>query len=150
MVPRPLSDAGTSGVAATLPGPSLNGPPETASILVVEDDDALRDALTQHLARSGHTVFSAATGREGLRIASLRGPSLTLALLDIRLPDIQGDELWRTLNQEVMGVRGLFISGHDLTELPDLPLSRKEILFLPKPFPMTDLDQAIQRLLITR
>lgn len=150
MALRTPSNLGASRPLGTLPfTPNLH-PAGTASILLVEDDDALRDVLTRHLTEGGHQVFPAATGQEGLRTASACGPSLTMALLDVRLPDIQGDELWRRLNQEVLGIRGLFISGHDLTQLPELHLSRQEIFFLPKPFPLSELDQAIHRLLATR
>ena len=78
------------------------------------------------------------------------GPDLTLALIDIRLPDMDGMELWQRINRQVMGIRGLFISGYDPRELPDLKLDRKEVLFLPKPFETSELDAAIRDLLASR
>ena len=60
-------------------------------ILVVEDDPALREALTLILEREGHTVVAAAEGQKALDI--LRGPSRpSLVLLDLMLPVMDGFE----------------------------------------------------------
>lgn len=123
---------------------------ETTTVLLVEDDPHTLHVLARHLRRMGHRVHTAATGTDALREAHRCGPDLTLALIDVRLPDMDGTEVWQRINHQLMGIRGLFISGHDPRELPDLKLDRKEILFLPKPFEAAQLDSAIQDLLASR
>lgn len=80
----------------------------------------------------------------------LSGPALTLALIDVCLPDMDGYDLWQRINRKVLGIRGLFMSGHDLAELPPIPLDRNEVRFLPKPFQVLQLTDLIQDLLANR
>ncbi|TVR64277.1 MAG: response regulator [Gemmatimonadales bacterium] len=148
---RPIS--ADAHVASGQPGRCrVEAPPvrETTTILLVEDDPDTLRAVARHLIRMGHRVHTASTGAGALQEAFRCGPDLTLALIDIRLPDMDGTEVWVRLNRQLMGIRGLFISGYDPGEFPDLKLDRKEILFLPKPFEASQLDKAIQDLLASR
>lgn len=128
----------------------LSATPDPVTILLVEDDEAARSGIDRFLSRIGYRVVQAPDGGSALHLASGVGPEVSLALIDIRLPDMLGDELWRRLNQKVMGLRTLFISGHPPQLLPTLPLHRQEVSFLAKPFDLTDLDQSISDLLATR
>ena len=65
------------------------------SLLFIEDDDAIRLALSMALEDEGYAVSEAATGRDGLRAFHEQEPELVL--LDLRLPDISGFEVCRTL-----------------------------------------------------
>jgi PAS domain S-box-containing protein len=65
------------------------------SILVVDDDDVLRELFVTSLSREGYDVREAATGQQGLRLALSRTPDLVL--LDVRLPDINGIEVCRQI-----------------------------------------------------
>ena len=67
----------------TLPAPQR-------TVLLVEDDEATRDALTALLAHEGYLVLPAASGREALRVLGAPLAPVDVALLDIRLPDISG------------------------------------------------------------
>ena len=64
-------------------------------ILNVDDDDALRHAVTQFLARAGLRTIEAATGTEAIRLAASKAPDLIL--LDLNLPDVDGFEVCRML-----------------------------------------------------
>jgi CheY-like chemotaxis protein len=123
---------------------------ERTTILLVEDDSALRESIGSHLRRIGHAVVAAGSGAEAMELAALSGPDVTLALIDVRLPDMDGFDLWQRLNRQVLGIRGLFMSGHDLADLPPIPLDRKEVRFLPKPFEVLQLTDLIQDLLANR
>jgi len=135
------------GAAATQLLPSR---PELVTILLVEDDAGVRSGVGRFLHGSGYQVVQAATGSSALQRASGLGPELSLALIDLRLPDMLGDELWRRLNRQIMGLRTLFISGYPPQDLPVLPLHRQEVSFLAKPFELTELDHSITELLATR
>ncbi|HJT31829.1 MAG TPA: response regulator [Pirellulales bacterium] len=58
------------------------------TILIIDDDDAMVDVLSQRLSRQGYEIVVAASGDEGLAIARDRRPHLVL--LDLRLPDADG------------------------------------------------------------
>lgn len=64
-------------------------------ILVVEDNELLRDQIVQALEIEGYAVLSAANGREGLRLATSESPSLVVS--DIMMPSMDGHELLRRL-----------------------------------------------------
>lgn len=66
-----------------------------AQLLLVEDDAAIREGLTLALRRHGHSVHTAATGEEGLRLAEVE--PIELAVLDVMLPGMDGFEVCRTL-----------------------------------------------------
>lgn len=70
-------------------------PAQPTRLLLVEDDDAVREALCLALTRQGYEVLGEATGRAGLRSAYLQRPDLVL--LDVMLPDIDGMEVLRRL-----------------------------------------------------
>ena len=72
---------------------------EKKSILVVDDDRSILRSFRQILESEGYKVETAETGREAMRKA--KASYFDLALLDIRLPDIEGTELLRTLTEEV-------------------------------------------------
>jgi PAS domain S-box-containing protein len=69
------------------------------SIVVVDDDDAVRLLFVTCLRREGYEVREAATGLQGLNLVSARAPDLVL--LDVRLPDISGVEVCRRIKTEV-------------------------------------------------
>lgn len=74
--------------ACALPAPPCPSLPDVASILVVEDDDAIRAALRRGLEERRHAVSTAATGLAGLEHALRDQPDVVL--LDLGLPDIDG------------------------------------------------------------
>jgi two-component system response regulator CpxR len=67
-------------------------------VLLVEDDDELRELLARYLTNQGFTVREAANGRDGLALAL--GQDCDIVVLDIMLPDISGLEVLRELRAE--------------------------------------------------
>ncbi|HWY31633.1 MAG TPA: response regulator, partial [Candidatus Acidoferrum sp.] len=65
------------------------------TILVVDDNNEIRQLFTTVLRESGYHVLEAATGQQGLHLAQTRIPDLVL--LDVRLPDISGAEVCRKI-----------------------------------------------------
>ena len=64
---------------------------ERKSILIVDDEESLRESLSLILKKKGYFVESAATGKDALKIA--QNKTFNMALLDINLPDTEGIEL---------------------------------------------------------
>src|SRR3954468_10884660 len=69
-----------------------------ARVLLIEDDQAVRDSLEFALRRQGHAVESAATGEEGL--VRLRGTPPDIVVLDLMLPGIDGFEVCRRVRAQ--------------------------------------------------
>jgi two-component system response regulator AtoC len=75
---------------------------ETAHILIGDDDDLIRDILRQDLEGNGYSIVEARTGPEALAALTREDPRPELALLDIRMPEIEGtDILQRMLEQGI-------------------------------------------------
>ena len=66
-----------------------------AKILVIEDDQRIRELVCEHLASEGHSVSSQPTGMEGLQKATTDTPDLVI--LDLGLPDLEGIDLLKML-----------------------------------------------------
>ncbi len=66
-----------------------------AKILLIEDDQRIRELVCEHLAAEGHSVSSQATGMEGLQKATSENPDLIV--LDLGLPDLEGIDLLKML-----------------------------------------------------
>ncbi|HEY6951177.1 MAG TPA: PAS domain S-box protein, partial [Bacteroidota bacterium] len=82
------------------------------TILLVEDEDLLRDAAKEILESSGYTVLTAADGEEANRIYARRHPDISLLLSDFGLPKLQGDELFKSIKAINPKVRAIFASGY--------------------------------------
>ena len=67
-------------------------------VLVVDDEPQIRAVLRAYLEADGFSVTEAGTGGDALRLVRSEGPSLVL--LDVRLPDVDGIEVLRTLRQD--------------------------------------------------
>jgi DNA-binding response OmpR family regulator len=70
----------------------------SATVLVVEDEPKIRDLLRSYLERDGHVVLTADLGAQALNIARQTRPDLVV--LDLRLPDIPGEEVIRELRRD--------------------------------------------------
>jgi len=66
---------------------------ESGKIVVIDDEESVRDVVKAYLEKDGFTVYVAANGREGLALAERRSPDLIV--LDLMLPDISGEEICR-------------------------------------------------------
>lgn len=109
-------------------------------ILVIDDDPRIRGIATRALDAAGFTVLQAATGRQGMGIA-LREPC-DLVLLDLDLPDLDGEELLRSLRLERPQQAVLIWSAAGDLKGTSWCLSRGACGYLAKPFTLAELMQA--------
>jgi DNA-binding NtrC family response regulator len=83
---------------------------EKKSILIVDDDKDIRETLGELLEFKGYSVDMAETGREAIEKSETR--MFNLALLDIKLPDMEGTELLGKLHQMVPRMMKIMITGY--------------------------------------
>jgi two-component system cell cycle sensor histidine kinase/response regulator CckA len=82
------------------------------SVLVVEDDDAVRSVAKQILSKHGYVVLEAADGAAALRLYAATSPPVDLILTDVIMPEMSGSEMARQLRERHPAVRVLYMSGY--------------------------------------
>ncbi len=81
-------------------------------ILLVEDDDLVRDALTYSLEALNYQVLGAANGREALRLYQQKYQEIDLVLSDLVMPELGGRELLAFLREENPSVKAIVLTGY--------------------------------------
>jgi len=116
--------------------------PEGQSIFLVDEDDAVRDALATSLRAAGHTVAAFGSGRQFLD-AYQPGDSGCL-VADMDLPDLGAMELLHTLAASHPALPAIITSRHLKRRSPAGGLPPGRILFLDKPFGIDELLRLIE------
>ncbi|MDB5340715.1 MAG: Blue-light-activated protein [Planctomycetaceae bacterium] len=117
------------------------------TVLLVEDEDALR-ALTRHiLERSGYTVLEAREGSEAVRIAEQRRGQIDLLLTDVVMPRMGGREVAARLTGLYPELKVLFLSGYTDDAVVRHGILHAEVAFLQKPFSPASLATKVRDVL---
>jgi two-component system response regulator AtoC len=117
-------------------------------LLIIDDDLGVREYLAALLARSGHTVFTAASGEEALDALGDSRPDLVT--LDVVLEGMDGLETLRRLKKRLPDVPVVMISGHGHARTIVEAMQLGAADFLRKPFEVEELQLAFQKALETR
>jgi CheY-like chemotaxis protein len=119
----------------------------TTSVLVIEDNDLLREIIGLMLADAGHRVTLARDGREGLR--NLARQTVDVVVSDVAMPGLDGWDVARAVRQAAPHVGIVLMSG--TFEPGDRGTARAGgVVLLPKPFALHELTEAIERALASR
>ena len=133
-----------SDLRVTTAGDEENG---RRCVLVIDDELDVREAVTDILVIKGLDVLAAADGKTGLELYGEHGESVDLVLLDLSMPKMGGEETCRRLREMDPDVRVLVTSGYDKGKTGG-PLERlRPDGFLPKPYDMQTLVDAVFELL---
>ncbi len=120
------------------------------TVLVVDDENALREVTRRILTRHGYSVVTASSGAQAIELARSYEGVIDLLLTDVIMPVMQGP----TVASEVMklrpGIRVLFMSGHALPVLESEMILGTEFQLVEKPFDQTTLLENVHRALTRR
>ena len=116
-------------------------------ILVVDDEDNLRDVLVEVLKRDGHEVDSAVDGAEGVRHAQEQ--RYDLVVTDLRMPNLEGPDLYRVIRERYADnpPRFIFMSANTGIEEYATFLAETGEPALEKPFNLADMRQVVLQVL---
>ena len=117
------------------------------AILVVDDDQAVREALRRALTIEGYTVEVAADGREALDRLSGNGAGIDLAVVDILMPRVDGLELTRQLRADGSQLPILMLTARDQVSDRVEGLEAGADDYLVKPFALEELVARVRALL---
>lgn len=121
---------------------------ENTSILIVDDDKSLLKSLSEILQTEGYSVDTAETGTEAMEKS--KSHPYDVALLDIKLPDMEGTELLRTINEQLPQTIRIIITGYPSTENAVKALNLKADAYIVKPVNPGELLKTIAEKLMER
>ncbi|MEO7361723.1 MAG: response regulator [Gemmatimonadaceae bacterium] len=116
-------------------------------ILVVDDEPAVRKTVARMLELMGFTILQAADGEEGIAIFRTRAADITLVMLDLTMPKLDGEQTYAEMRRIREDVRVVLMSGFNQQEAIARFPGKGLASFLQKPFSMDTLRDSVQRVL---
>ena len=124
--------------------PLSSSPADTnpKTILLVDDEEAVRSIVVKILRRANYNVLEAESGEAALRISDSHPDNIDLLISDMYMPGLRGPEVAQALAPKRPGLRVLFMSGYaDQDSRSGVPLGAN---FLNKPFSGKELGAAVE------
>jgi len=116
----------------------------TGTILVIDDERAVRSTAARMLGEFGYRAIVAESGQDGLRTLTQEASSVRLVMLDLTMPAMDGKDTLEQLRRANIGVPVLLMSGYQQQEVAGL-LGRPGVVgFLQKPIQMEELGRALR------
>jgi len=116
-------------------------------ILLVEDEESVRDVTSHLLERLGYRVLEASSGEEALRLAEASREKIELLITDLVMPGINGRQLADSLRIRDPRLKVLFQSGYTADAVVHHGIVDAERTFLQKPFKLEALDKKVREIL---
>jgi DNA-binding NtrC family response regulator len=116
---------------------------ENARILVVDDDESIRKVLKAILEEEGYTVDTAKNGKEAIRKTNEK--FYNLALIDIRLSDMEGTELLTKIKDTLPKMRKIIVTGYPSLQNAIEALNKGADAYVLKPFDMYKVLKTIKK-----
>ena len=117
------------------------------TVLVVDDEMAVRRAMKRALEAQGFGVLLAADGEEALEIIQERASTIDLVIADMVMPKLGGRQLFDALTQRGIELTFLFTSGYSAKELEETSGFAPDAQFLRKPWVLNDLVESVREAL---
>jgi PAS domain S-box-containing protein len=122
-------------------------PQGSETVLVVEDEDSVREIINRVLSGKGYRVLMASDGSEGLRVSAEYNGPIDLLLTDLVMPGMGGREFATRLEAGRAGMKVLFMSGYTEDVISHQGLLEAGLSFLQKPFTSGDLLRKVREVL---
>ncbi len=114
-------------------------------ILVIDDEEPVRDAVTDILDLEGLSVLTAPDGQTGIELYRARQAEIDLIILDLSMPGLTGEETFRELRQINPQVRIMLSSGYSHDEVISRFAGQREVAFIQKPYDAGQLVAEVKR-----
>jgi PAS domain S-box-containing protein len=114
------------------------------TILLVEDEPGVRDTIQILLTRMGYRVLTAASARLALELFERESEHIGVVLSDMRMPDMDGEELFAELKRRHEHLRMIIMSGYPLGNDGSKLLERGLVAWVQKPISASQLSQVIR------
>jgi two-component system cell cycle sensor histidine kinase/response regulator CckA len=136
---------GKAARSASADQPAATEFAQRETILLVEDEPAVRQLFAQALTRAGYRVHEARNGQEAIKVFDQHGDGIDLLLTDLRMPYMGGAELAQHLRARRKTLKLICVSGYPASDKDAVPTD-----FLAKPFSRDDLLTKVREVLDRR
>ncbi len=116
----------------------------TETILLVEDEQAVRRSTAEFLRLQGYNVLEGKDGLDALSVVRKHGRTIHLLVTDVVMPNMSGGELAKELGRLLPEMKFLFVSGYAGKTVHDHKVADLEANFLQKPYTLKQLSQKIR------
>lgn len=123
-----------------------SGSTRSLRILVVDDEDFIRELEIQMLSEEGHAVLSASDGHEATRIYSEKWQDIDLVIMDMIMPKMSGRETFFALKQINPDIKAIIMSGFSLNDDSEAVMKNGAAGFLQKPFDRNKILEVIDHI----
>jgi PAS domain S-box-containing protein len=117
------------------------------TILLVDDEEYVRDVAKRQLQRLGYKAVTASDGREAIDIYKKKKKKIDLVLLDMVMPNLAGKETYRELKNIDPDIKVVLISGFSQNDKATQTLKEGALAFIQKPFKLYELSKALAKAL---
>jgi len=129
------------------PEPVTAPPRGSETILMVEDEEMLRNLVRRILERQGYQVLSASGGQEAVAEAKRHPARIDLLLTDVIMPDANGKQVYEQLRLQRPDIKVLFMSGYTGDAIAQHGLFDLDLPFIQKPFTIRNLAARVREIL---
>ena len=119
----------------------------TETVLLVEDEDSVRQLVRETLESRGYRVLEAANGGDALTLAAAHADPIHLVITDVVMPGLNGHELVQQLQPARPGLKVLSLSGYAQDAFPSTAAADSQKTFLQKPFTLQSLTRKVREIL---
>jgi CheY-like chemotaxis protein len=141
----PRVDEPSEAVGASPAALAATGGSET--ILLVEDEDSVRQLIRETLASRGYRVLEACNGQAALDLAATHSDPIHLVVTDVVMPGLSGHELVHQLLLARPATKVLYLSGHAEEAVASPLVPQAPNAFLQKPFTLQNLSRKVREVL---
>jgi PAS domain S-box-containing protein len=138
--------AGAAEMLEDAPAPVPLPRAGTQTVLVVEDEDGLRELAKRLLERQGYTVLAASDADQALQLFD-QNPAIDVLLTDVVMPGTSGPELTRALAERRPGLKVIYMSGYTENAIVHHGVLKPGVAFIHKPFTSDTLSRKIREVL---
>jgi len=144
---RPASEPGDAPAAPVKPAEAAKDLSGSATVLLVEDEDAVRMGGMRALTSRGYTVHEASSGVEALEVFEALGGKVDIVVSDVVMPEMDGPTLLGELRKRQPDIKFVFVSGYAEDAFARNLPAEAHFGFLPKPFSLKQLATIVKDVL---